>query len=271
VTTEAHIDWFDELDLDPHGHPVSMGTHALGTRPWLVSDDREDAELALKADLLRTERDSVFGTSQRSEQSALELADLVGATIDLHPLEAAALTVQEDLCLLERRPEGWFLDSGSVCFPTRWRLSDKLDRHIAAVHGPVDGYDPRIIDRVDRLFDQLTARPVWRRNWFLMSDPTLFQPEPPPEERVILAADAATDLFIRSERQTLRRLPSGWIVFTIRIQQDRLADLVTTPERANTLGNWVEHVSRRDGRRRHLTDAQRVELVEALSSGLVAP
>ncbi|MFT4597393.1 MAG: hypothetical protein ACI9TF_001642, partial [Paracrocinitomix sp.] len=43
------ISWFDELVLDPGAHPVAMGTRALGDRPWLVADDRRDAELAIKA------------------------------------------------------------------------------------------------------------------------------------------------------------------------------------------------------------------------------
>jgi len=259
--------WFDELSLDPAAHPVAMGTRSLGDRAWVVSDHLRDEQLAIKAELLETHRSQVLHTTERSIPAATELARLVGADGDpgVHPIEAAARAVQEDLCLLQRLDDGWHLDASCLCFPTRWHLRDKVGQHIAAVHSPVRGYDPRITAKVDQLFDRLTERPVWRRNWFLMTDPTLFQPDRPPQETIIDRADILTDLFIRSERQTLRRLADGWIVFTIRIQQEPLGQLLTSTERTAAFLNWATNVSDDFGRRRHLTTEQREELVEALS------
>lgn len=261
---KTHIHWFDELDLDFSSHPVAMGTRSLGDRPWLIRDERSETELAIKADLLTAERNIVYSASADCAPAATELAGLVKASGQRHPLEEAARSVQEDLCLLERRSDGWYLDSGCVCFPTRWQLPAKIGRHITAVHGPVEGYEERIAGRVDRLFDQLTDRPVWRRNWFLMSDPTLFQPTQPKREPVIPVDRVATDLFIRSERQTLRRLAAGWIVFTIRIQQEAIGSLLSTAARADEFAAWVAWVSEDHGRRKHLTPPQKLPLLEAL-------
>ena len=260
-------DWFEQLTLDPGAHPVAMGTRSLGERSWLVKDDEFDADLAIKRELLAAHRDQVLYTTERSAEAADMLAELVGAEPDatMHGVERAALAVQEDLCLLRRRDDGWILDASCLCFPTRWHLRDKVDQHIAVVHGPVDGYDPRITQRVDQLFDRLTDRPVWRRNWFLMTDTTLFQPDRPATETIIAADQVLDDLYIRSERQTLRTLTPDWIVFTIRIQQKTLGELLTTPHRTAAFATWVRNVSDDFGRRRHLTDPQRQELLAALT------
>lgn len=265
------ITWFDQLNLDPAAHPVAMGTRSLGQRPWLVVDDKRDDELAVKAELLATKRDRVLHLTDDSIEAAHILAGLIavdlGTEIEAvgHPLEAATLAVQDDLCLLRHNSSGWHLDASSLCFPTRWHLHEKVGSHIATVHGPVDGYDPRITAKVDQLFDRLTAQPVWRRNWFLMTDPTLHQPDRPAHETIISRDEIGDKLFIRSERQTLRRLSVDWIVFTIRIQQEPLAALLTNDDRIAAFANWVEHVSNDFGHRRHLTPDQRTELLAGLT------
>jgi hypothetical protein len=260
-------DWFDELVLDPAAHPVAMGIRSLGDRPWLVHDADRSREIELKTELLASNRDAVLHTTDASVPAAAALAQLVGAEpSDVHPIERAALAVQADLCLLQRRESGWFLDASCLCFPTRWHLREKVGHHIAHVHGPVDGYHPRITNKVDQLFDRLTERPVWRRNWFLMTDPTLHQPDRPPTETIIPADRVMTELYVRSERQTLRRVIDDWVVFTIRIQQLPLGQLLTSTDRSAAFAGWVEHVSDDFGRRRHLTPPQRHELLTALKN-----
>ena len=260
-------DWFDELTLDPDAHPVAMGTRSLGDRPWLVADDDYERDLQTKQELLTARRSHVLHTTEHSREAAQQLTELVGADpTDQHPIESAALQVQEDLCLLQRRDEGWHLDASCLCFPTRWHLHDKVDKHIAAVHGPVDGYAERITAKVDRLFDQLTDRPVWRRNWFLMTDPTLHQPDRPITETIVARDRVRHDLHVRSERQTLRRLSDTWIVFTIRIQQRTIGELLSSADRTAAFARWVELVSHDFGHRRHLTSPQRSELLAALDA-----
>lgn len=244
-----------------------MGTRALGDRPWLVSDSQRSEYLDLKAELLADSRQQVLHVTDAGRDAAEALADLIGAGAGDQPaIERAARAVQEDLCLLQRRDDGWYLDASCVCFPTRWHLPEKVGHHIAAVHGPVDGYDPRITTKVDRLFDQIGERPVWRRNWFLMTDPTLYQPDRPATETIIDRKKIHTDLFIRSERQTLRQVAQGWVVFTIRIEQHRLGDLLTTDARTEAFARWVDLVPPDLGKRRHLTGAQRRELLAGLMS-----
>ncbi|MCU1484242.1 MAG: hypothetical protein JWN67_988 [Actinomycetia bacterium] len=215
--------WLDELPLAPGPPWHAMGTRALEERDWLVVDGDRDEQLAYKRDLLAAHHDVVAVARPGSEAAASEAAALVGAP----DLEAAALRVQEDLCVLVRRDDRWCLDAGVVCFPSMWRLADKLGRPMAEVHGPVPAYADELADRVDRFLDRL-ERPAWRRNWFVHDSPELHLPEPPPPH----AAPAVPEgLWLRSERQTLRPLPaSGGILFAIRTQQVPLAVVAERPD-----------------------------------------
>ena len=266
-------DWVDELDLDPTSTWRKMGTRALGDRPWLVADDQRDEQLALKSVLLSERRDEVLATGDRSLVAASEVRELVAdagfepASVD-DPLEAAALAVQEDLCLLRRRDDAWHLDAACVCFPSRWRLRDKIDRPLVEVHAPTPGYAEHLAPRVDRLLDRVDARPVLRRNWFVHPDPALFQPTAPVPEPTVPAHRVEFDLHVRSERQTLRRLPSGWILFTIRVQQLPLGAALDTPQRRRRFAGYVAHAPAADASHRGLSPAQVAEL--RLADGLAS-
>ncbi|MEL6981949.1 MAG: DUF3445 domain-containing protein [Actinomycetota bacterium] len=245
--------WLDEINLDPGAGWLAMGTRALGSRPWLVVDDRRRAELALKAQLVRDRHDEVFAARPGSELASAETLSLVErACVELglelpvladglHPLDRAGRLVQEDLCLMAPGEAGWTLDAASLCFPSRWRLADKLGRPHGDVHGPVEGYRSTLASRVDRLFDRLGERIVWRRNWFVHPDPALFQPDRPAGgDPVVPTGRCEAGLFVRSERQTLRRLAdSGWVLFTIRTQQEPLGQLLSDDGRRSGFARYL--------------------------------
>lgn len=140
------------------------------------------------------------------------------------PLEGAAAALAEvavaqgdDLCVLAPEP-GWPLVAGVVLFPSHWRLADKLGTPLGGVHDRVPGYPS---DQVDHFLERLEpGRAVWRRNLLVHRDGELHAP------------DAATHdvpverWWLRSERQTLRRLPrTGAVLFTIGTDTAPLADL----------------------------------------------
>lgn len=243
--------WLDELSFEPGPPWHAMGTRALPEGRWLLADEHRPADLARKQALLDTAHDLVAGARAGSEEATREAARLVAATaaapLDPHrqPLEAAALLVQEDLCVLNRAAEGWVLVAGVVCFPSMWRLPDKLALHVTAVHGPVPAYEAELAERVDRFLDRLRPeRPVWRRNWLLHDSNELHLPDPPvPHPR----RSVPGDLWLRSERQVLRRLPeTGAILFTIRTQQAPLAVLARRPElaaaMAGAIRSWTDEL-----------------------------
>lgn len=256
--------WFDEIDLDPTVPWLRMGTRQLGERPWLVVDRHRADELALKQQLCLERHGEVFAAEPSAFEPSREVLELVSRELQLigvdgdvapvvehsaggsplHPLDAAGRSVQEDLCLLRRDASGWVLAAASLCFPSRWRLAAKMGRPLAEVHGPVEGYRAELADRVDNLFDRLGERTVWRRNWFIHPDGHLFQPDRPIDgDPTVGAEDCGDHLMVRSERQTLRTLPtSGWVLFTIRIQQATLGLFLADPQRRSSFVRFVEEV-----------------------------
>ena len=131
------------------------------------------------------------------------------------------------------------LVAASVCFPTGWTLADKMGGSIASIHAPIPNYDTQLESTMDRFFDRIKVdRPVVRLNWNLMTDPSLYQPRAHIRKQSIpVTPDNAGDhLWLRVERQTLRRLPQTQdILFTIRILVRPLRDVATDHEEATRL------------------------------------
>ena len=97
------------------------------------------------------------------------------------------------------------------------------------------------------------SRPVWRVNWSLNDDPSLFQPvrrlESEPDE-AITTNNAGQRIFLRCERQTIRRLPvTGWVLFTIKTHVDPLSSLAGRPDIAEALAGSIRSLP--DGSRRY--------------------
>ncbi len=242
--------WLDELDLRPPPPHLKMGTRSLDPDRWLQPDRFGEAELTIRQRLLDEHRDDVFGALPGTEAASEETLGLITSWLaahgpaapepaDAHPLAAAGRMVQEDLCLMVRHADGWHLDAAVLCFPTLWLLGDKLGRVNADVHAPVPHFAEELLARVDGFFDRLRpATPVWRRNFSLMPAPLLClaaREFDPPLASVTLADDGSP-LWLRSERQTLRRLPgSDAILFTIKVQIAPAGVLRARPDRARDL------------------------------------
>lgn len=242
--------WLDELPLDPGPPWLTMGTRSLDAVDWLLVDEDRDRDLVRKQVLLAERHAEVFAALDTAAVAAasVEVLELVLAATgvravrpDLHPLDAAGRLVQEDLCLMVLRDGAPHLDAASLCFPSYWRLADKLGRPLAAVHAPVAHYQDELASKVDTFLQRLRAeRPVWRRNWSIHDDPSYFLPDPTPP-RAVVPPDG---LYLRSERQTLRRLTTAEVVlFTIRTQQVPLAVLAERPDVAHRLAEAIAHWS----------------------------
>ena len=222
--------WVAELGLGRTAGWPAMGVR-LDAAPWPAPVD--PARLHLRRALLAA-HPACAAALPGSEPACKEVADLVGCG-DLRPgdapdLTAAAVAQGDDLCVLAPEP-GWPLVAGVVLFPSHWRLADKLGQPLAEVHGRVPGYPA---EQVDRFLDRLTpGQAVWRRNLLVHTDGELHVPEPSRPEVPV------AHWWLRSERQTLRRLPgSGAVLFTIRTDTAPLAELDAPTRRA--LGDRLE-------------------------------
>ena len=255
--------WLDELDTRSGDPFVHMGTHATPLDTWLLADDARDMELALKRRLIAERPDTVFGCLPTAEAAAHELLREVAAWLTRqglahdppdpseHPLLAAGRLVQDDLCLMIRRDGDWHFDGGTVCFPSLWRMRDRLGQPTITLHERVPHYDS-LSDKVDRFFDRLQpGKVVWRRNWSIKPYPHLHLATAKTELPLAVHAVApdGSPCWLRTERQTLRRLPeSDAIVFVIKVQVARAGVLRQRPDVARALAtmyrSWDEPMRR---------------------------
>ena len=242
-------DWLDELDLHVGEPFVKMGTRTTSLDEWFVIDDAFDAEIALRRRLLAEQRDVVFDCAPNADAAAQEVLELVSAwlrerdlpvpDLDDHPLAVAGTLVPDDLCLMIPRDGDWWFEGASLCFPSIWRLSDKFGRATTDVHSTVAHYRDVLAEKVDRYFTGMPVdRIVRRRNLSVKPWPLLHVPTTKPDQPLgpLIPDATGAPFWLRTERQTLRRLPgTGAILFTIKVQIAPAAVLLERPDIAAQL------------------------------------
>ena len=206
---------------------------------WMVVDDAYAGQMALRDQLLDTQRDRVIAQPKSALGPATELLDVVldmladfgfdvkpetvtcpdGRVVQIDradPLDTLGRLVQCDFCLHDTVGGEHVLHGAVLCFPARWTLAEKIGKPLRAIHSPVDEYDDSVARRVQRLFDGVqVGRPLWRFNHNWYSTPTLFAPLLENEE-CRMSATPGAGTFLRVERQTIFRLPQcRWVVFAI--------------------------------------------------------
>ena len=140
------------------------------------------------------------------------------------------------------------LYGGCVCFPSSWRLSEKIGRPIEFIHDVVPGLNASIGPAIHKFLAGLKPGLAWlRSNWGLSRSPKLNQhPDrslPRLDETV-----SADEVWLRVEHQALVALPkSGGILFGIRIETQPLAvvkaDAVLAQRLAHALRTMPEPMS----------------------------
>lgn len=259
------------LPFEPGPYRMAMGLFTVPDQDWSEIDALYPAELALRRQLLRDRRAEVFDALPVSDAARAEALGLVTANLTAHhpdwfsldghrltnhltgdttdlgsddPLAVAGLLVQEDLCLIQVQDTVPVFTAAMLCFPSRWRLADKIGKPLGDVHGPVPVYADRLERPVDRFMRHLKDSHIAARlNWSILDDPTLFQPAGKwrvEDNAAITPDNAGESLYLRVERQTLRRLPrSDAILFGIRVHVYRLDSVITSPALAERLGAAV--------------------------------
>jgi hypothetical protein len=209
-----------------------LGVRPLDLANWIELGSDADGAIARKPTLIAEHPDTVFAVLDDVEPESTEVADALvehlrrrwperygAADLEpaLHPLDAAARLVPEDLVLLVERDGRLVFGGGSVCFPNRWDLRSKLGLSMAAVHAPVAQLNEQLEAPIDAFFERLTPmRSFWRLGWGILDTDDWYTPldgtaaprpiDPRPDQ-----------LFLRVERETLRRFPdTNCVLFTIR-------------------------------------------------------
>ncbi len=262
-----------------------MGLTPQSEAEWLAPDASLHEILAEKRKLLATRREWVFRALPEASAASVELLQLLaghlaqrfpslyrldeghclfngasGETWDidlppLHPLEVAGRLVAEDLCLLQAGDGGYRLIAASLCFPNRWLLEEKIGQPLDVIHAPVPGFAPALERPVAHFFAALKPdRILSRVNWGIADDPVRFQPISRDADAAVTAANAGSALYIRVERQTLRRLPqSGAVLFTIRTEITPLERVIATRDDAVDLAGAIRDMCPAMLHYKHLT------------------
>lgn len=210
-----------------------------GLRPipesrWLLPDTEKEDWLPGKRILMASRPEDVIAGDVDGE-AARELLSLIGEAVGESPvpgwgsaLEAAASLVSDDLCILGEGEEGaWALEAAVVAAPTYWHLDDVIGETLGGLHSPVPGGDPELARRIKRIFDYLHPdKTLERFNWTVQAEGTRFTPDPPPVEGM-----TPEQLFLRVERQTVRKLPeTETVCFTIRVCMDPLLSVIANAD-----------------------------------------
>ena len=205
------------------GGVLKMGLARLEESDWLQPEPDLAERVAGFADYPEG-----IQTSSESEAPGAELAAMLGLS---GGLPEAARAQHEDMCLLTLREgeEQYRLVGAAVAWPSDWTPADKLGLPLRALHAPIQGYEEQLANGVDHFMTKLKPGAIYGRcNWFVAATGEKRWVAGPPEQAFahVTPENAGETLFVRSERQTLRRLPeTGAILFTIGIYVSPLGEL----------------------------------------------
>jgi len=174
---------------------------------------------------------------------------------------------ETDYLLLKCDPDNQIrLYGGCLCFPSSWRLSDKLGRPIEFIHGPVPGLNQSIGQGIHKFL--VTLKPgiaSLRHNWGLSRSPELNHHP----DRVLPRLDAtvnADEVWLRVEHQALIALPkTGGILFGIRVVNHPLVDVKADAVAADRLCRALESMPEEMARYKGLATA-RERIIQLLRS-----
>ncbi len=252
---EADDSWLDAI-------PEGGFRYRLGTRPgdaaeyfapteahaellaerrhWLLSDPHRYAAVLAEGVGLLEETIELA-----AEWQTLDDLELEAVRSEVDPLSrclALGMAWEPDFALLRPDSSGkMILVAGCVCFPSFWRLQDKMGHRIDFIHQVVPGLNEKIGSAIDVLLARMKPGGCLRRsNWTLSRTNELNQY--PEREVTRLTADCRLqDIWLRMEHQALVSLPeSRGVLFGIRIQHVSLEEALRNPLASERVRSAIE-------------------------------
>jgi dimethylamine monooxygenase subunit A len=240
--------WQQALQLAP-GFDASPALHALAAQAqsehplawqWDAAGGRAHAQL------LGTAVHAASGHVEQTTAGVFGLGDEVSrCLLGLPPAWRLAgllsLAFAEDFAVIEagtaRIP--WL----AVCLPSHWAPEEKVGRPFAEVHAPVA--DNTLLMKAAESLARLVCGPErWERFVWNVTDQPRLHAHPRRAGGARWAHTTAETAWFRSERQTFIPLPDhGLAVFTIGVDVQPLATVLTTPQRAQALHDAVASMS----------------------------
>jgi hypothetical protein len=253
VPTVGQLPYQPFVEQGATGFRWRLGLRPLDLADWFDGGPDATGWIADKQLILAEHHETAFAVLDDIEPESAEVAIAIaahltaraGTAVDLpadqHPLEAASRLVAEDLVLMVERDGRLVVGGGSVCFPNRWDLRSKLGRTLREVHAPVALLNDQLGDPVARFLERLAPeRAYWRLGWGIIDVPDGYTPvdgtgphrpsRPRPD-----------DLYVRVERETLRRFPlTDCVLFTIRTYVSPLGVVASDPVARERMAGLVD-------------------------------
>ncbi|KAG2741684.1 hypothetical protein P692DRAFT_20839847 [Suillus brevipes Sb2] len=201
--------------------------------------------------------------------------------------------IQEDVALMIEGTDGkYYFQAGAICIPGFWRMRDKIGMALDDIHisGNVPRFKEKLQTSMEKFFKRMPVdKPVIRNNYFMqICKPSAHVADNDDEPRLDVEEEsidpeelgwskstngpedsflhghghsappapylAPSTIRLRSERQTLRRLPrTGAIVFGIRTYLFKIEDIArergVADRLASAIRSWPDDVGVYKGRK----------------------
>lgn len=201
--------------------------------------------------------------------------------------------IQEDVALMIEGTDGkYYFQAGAICIPGFWRMRDKIGMALDDIHisGNVPRFKEKLQTSMEKFFRRMPVdKPVIRNNYFMqICKPSAHVADNDDEPRLDVEEEsidpeelgwsestngpedsflhghghsappapylAPSSIRLRSERQTLRRLPrTGAIVFGIRTYLFKIEDIArergVADRLASAIRSWPDDVGVYKGRK----------------------
>ena len=200
---------------------------------------------------------------QSFEKSGSVLRSLItGQTLDLddgstEPLLQVSYLIEEDFMLLEEVGETIQITAASNAYSSSGRLVSSVGHDVEWAHEPVPQLTRKLGGKINRVLGSIhAATPCERFNWQITAMATVFFPHDDPHAanaaamREVFAelcrdpARAGEFLWVRVERQTLRRLPdSNAVAFSLHTYSDPLSSMQSDVESVRAIWALLNNYS----------------------------
>jgi hypothetical protein len=144
--------------------------------------------------------------------------------------------IEEDFIIMKPMPneDEYVFKSGVFAFAAGFDPADKFNKPLTSIHDPVPEYKTKLQAQMNKFLSRLKVHTFVRRNnWSIQvhNKVLVMNDNKGTEDEEIKALDPETldferEVFFRSERQLLTRLPkTGAIVFSIRTYLTKMSDI----------------------------------------------
>lgn len=216
-----------------------LDREVLDALPASLAAQKEFLNLLLKN--IKLHHADKFSVSENEVLSKNNKINYIINNYENNPLELISYLAADDFCLLEKDGEDYKLVAASVCAPTWWTLAEKMGKPLANIHEPIMNLEERIGRMIRHFLQNLKVTDCYQRsNWFLFTSkefcvfPDSFDFYS--EMTGINDDNIETSLYLRSERQTFRRLENtNAIVFGIKVYVEPISVVKNHPAIAEDL------------------------------------